>query len=109
MALAVCVAAPPAEPGGVDDEAVCDGGTAERCSSADAPCVGNVAKNRKQQNVTQRFMRTRFPIETWNQAAHLGKLIKLKKCGENSTLDVFRGPEIQSEARQTVPRSLRQD
>jgi hypothetical protein len=79
MALAACPTAPPEEPGGVGDEAVCGGGISERCSSADASCGTNVAKNRKQQSVTHRFMRTRFSIETWNQAADLSlKLIKLE-------------------------------
>jgi hypothetical protein len=79
MALAACVAAPPAEPGGVGDAAVCGGGTAERCCSADASCVTNVAKNRKQQSVIERFIGTRFSIETWNQATVLSlKLIKLE-------------------------------
>jgi len=77
MAFAACEAAPPAEPDAVDDDAVCCAGTAEGFCSADAFCVTNVAKNRKQQSVTRRFIGTRFSIETLSGSQPVGKLIRL--------------------------------
>jgi len=79
MAFAACLAAPPAEPDGVGDDAVWGGGTARRCSSADASCVTSVAKNRKQQSVIERFKRARFLSKRGIQAVDLsGSRIKPK-------------------------------
>jgi len=89
MAFAACEAAPPAEPDAVDDDAVCCGGTAERCSSAYASCVTNVARNRKQQIVIERFMRTRFSIETLSGSRPVGKLIRLQSAERIARLPSF--------------------
>ena len=108
MAFAACPATPPAEPDGVGDDALCcGGGSARRCCSADASCVTSVAKNRKQQSVIERFKRARFLSKRGIQAVDLSGSKSSRKWGEHSTLAIFGGPERQSEARQTVPRSLR--